>query len=52
LRHATALKTDKFVLIAHDSIDETTRALKILGHTKAESLEHHEANVPALAETR
>ena len=42
LRYETALKTDKFVLIAHGSMDETTRAKEILGRTKPETLEHHQ----------
>jgi hypothetical protein len=48
LRYETALKTDKFVLIAHRSVDETTRAKRILHRTNPETLEHHQMNVPAL----
>jgi hypothetical protein len=42
LRYETALKTDKFVLIAHGSMDEITRAKEILHRTKPEILEHHQ----------
>ena len=42
LRYETALKTDKFVLIAHGSLDEITRAKEILHRTKPETLEHHQ----------
>jgi hypothetical protein len=42
LRYETALKTGKFVLIAHGSLDEITRAKQILNSTKPESLEHHQ----------
>jgi len=52
LQYETALKTDKFLLIAHGTIDETTRAKEVLGATKAESLAHHMANAPELAGAR
>jgi hypothetical protein len=42
LRYETALKTGKFVLIAHGSVDETTRAKEILGRTNPETLDHHQ----------
>jgi hypothetical protein len=42
LRYETALKTDRFVLIAHGSADETTRAKEILNRTNPETLEHHQ----------
>jgi hypothetical protein len=42
LRYERALKTDKFVLIAHGSVDEITRAKEILDRTKPETLEHHQ----------
>jgi uncharacterized membrane protein len=41
LRYETALKTDKFLLIAHGSVDETTHARDILERTGPETLEHH-----------
>lgn len=41
LKYETALKADKFVLIAHGSLDETTRARDILVRTSPETLEHH-----------
>jgi len=41
LQYETALKTDKFLLIAHGSADEINRAKEILNRTKPEALEHH-----------
>jgi len=48
LRYETAIKTDKFVLIVHGSMDETTHAKEILNRTKPETLDYHVANVPAM----
>jgi hypothetical protein len=42
LKYETALKTDKFLLLAHGSMDEITRAKEILNRTKPETLEHHQ----------
>jgi len=42
LQYETAIKTDKFVLIAHGTPDETTRAKEILDRTKPEAMEHHQ----------
>jgi hypothetical protein len=42
LQYETALKTDKFLLIAHGSADEITRAKEILSRTKPETLQHHQ----------
>jgi uncharacterized membrane protein len=42
LRYETALKTDKFVLIAHGTMEEVARAKGILGRTEPESLNHHQ----------
>jgi len=42
LKYETALKTDKFLLLAHGSTDEITRAKEILSCTKPETLEHHQ----------
>jgi len=42
LRYERALKTGKYVLIVHGSMDETTRAKEILNRTKPETLEHHQ----------
>ena len=42
LQYETALKTDKFLLIAHGSLDEITHAKEILNRTKPETLEHHQ----------
>jgi hypothetical protein len=41
LRYETALRTGKFVLIAHGSIEDTNHAKAILNHTMPETLEHH-----------
>ena len=41
LRYETALKTGRFVLIAHGSMEDTTQAKAILNHTPQEALEHH-----------
>ncbi|MEI6195325.1 MAG: permease, partial [Verrucomicrobiota bacterium] len=42
LQYETALKTGKFVLIAHGSADETSQAKAILHRTTTETLEHHQ----------
>jgi len=42
LRYETALTTDKFVLIAHGSPDETAHAKEILTRTEPETVEHHQ----------
>jgi len=42
VRYETALKTGKFVLIAHGSMFDTTLAREILDRTHPESLDHHE----------
>ena len=44
LKYETALKTDKFVLIAHGSIDEINRAKEILHRIHSEALEQHQSN--------
>jgi hypothetical protein len=49
LTYETALKTDKFLLIAHGSLQETSHAKSILDSTNADSLEHNEVT-PAHAE--
>ena len=41
LRYETALKTGKFVLIAHGSAEDIIHAKEILNRTKAETIEHH-----------
>ena len=41
-QYETALKTDKFVLIAHGSLEDTTHAKEILNRTQPETLEHHQ----------
>lgn len=42
LKYETALKSDKFLLIAHGSNDETTRAKEFLHKTAPETMEHHQ----------
>jgi uncharacterized membrane protein len=42
LRYETALKTGKFVLIAHGFSDDTTHAKEILNRTQPETAEHHQ----------
>ena len=42
LQYETALKTDKFLLIAHGSADEINRAKEILNRTNPETLNHHQ----------
>ena len=42
VRYETAIKTDKFVLVAHGSVEEIIRAKGILSGTKPETLEHHQ----------
>jgi hypothetical protein len=42
LKYETAIKTDKFVVVAHGSAEEIGHAKYILGDTDAETLDHHE----------
>ena len=42
LKYETAVKTDKFVVIAHGSMDEITHAKEVLDRTKPETLESHQ----------
>jgi hypothetical protein len=42
LQYETALKADKFLLIAHGSVDEITRAKEILNRTNPETMQHHQ----------
>jgi hypothetical protein len=42
LKYETALKSDKFVLIAHGSMDEIIHAKDILHRTQSEALEEHQ----------
>ena len=48
LEYETAIKTDKFLLIAHGSAAETAHAKEILAKTKHERLVHH----PLVLKTR
>jgi hypothetical protein len=48
LKYETALKTDKFVLVAHGTTEEIAHAKDILSRTEPETLEHHQANEPQL----
>ena len=49
LKYETAIKTDKFVVVAHGSADEVSRAKDILSDTNAETLEHHQGTHQVLA---
>jgi hypothetical protein len=50
LKYETALKTDKFVLIVHGSLAETSRARNILSESDADSVDEHAVTAePALA---
>ena len=42
VRYETAIKTGKYILVAHGSPEEITRAKKILNSTEPETLEHHQ----------
>jgi uncharacterized membrane protein len=42
LRYESALKADKFLLIAHGSLNDTTRAKEVLAATKPETMDHHQ----------
>ena len=42
VRYETALKTGKFVVIAHGSPEETAQAQRIISNTKPEALEEHQ----------
>ena len=42
LQYETALKTGKFVLIAHGTAEDTTRAREIIDRTNPEALEEHQ----------
>ena len=42
LRYETALKTGKFVLIVHGTMDETIHAKEILDRTIPDTLDHHQ----------
>jgi len=48
LQYETALKTDKFLLLAHGSQGEIAKAKEILDRTDPDTLEHHQANRPEL----
>ena len=41
LKYETAVKSGKFVIIAHGTAQEATRAREIIGGTNPEALEHH-----------
>jgi uncharacterized membrane protein len=43
LKYETALKADKYVVIAHGSAEDATHAKEILQHTKPETLTEHRA---------
>ena len=41
LKYETALKTDKYVVLAHGSTEEITQAKNTLSRTGPETLDHH-----------
>jgi uncharacterized membrane protein len=43
LRYETAIKTDKFVLIAHGSPEEIARAQEVINSTNPELADHHQS---------
>ncbi len=47
LQYETALKTGKFVLIAHGTAEDATRAREIINHTNPDSLEEHRTSCTA-----
>lgn len=49
LKYETALKTDKFLLLAHGSLDEISHAKEVLNGTHPETLDHHQASGPRVA---
>jgi len=42
LKYETAIKTGKYVLIVHGTVDEAVRARETIIRTKPETLEHHQ----------
>jgi len=42
VQYETAIRTGKFVLIAHGSFNDTADAKEILSRTKAETVDHHQ----------
>lgn len=48
LQYETALKTDKFLLLAHGSSEEIAKAKEMLDRTNPEAMEHHQASGPQL----
>lgn len=51
LQDQTALKTDKFLLLAHGSQEEIAGAKEMLEGTNPETMEHHQAIHPELVTT-
>ncbi len=47
LQYETALKSGKYVVIAHGSAEEASRAHEIIGRTNPESVEEHEPSIAA-----
>jgi uncharacterized membrane protein len=48
LRYETALKTDKFVVIAHGTAQEMSRAREIISRTNPEAMEEHQPSYATL----
>jgi hypothetical protein len=45
VQYETAIKTDKFVLIAHGSAEEIAQAHEVIEGTNPELAEHHQSGV-------
>jgi hypothetical protein len=41
VRYETAIKSGRFVLIAHGTVEDTTSAQEIIRRTAPEMMEHH-----------
>jgi hypothetical protein len=52
LQYETALKTDKFVLVAHGTAKDVSQAREIISRTRAELLEHHDLEPSSPVGTR
>jgi uncharacterized membrane protein len=50
LRYETALKTDKFILIAHGTQEETARAREVINRTNPEAADQHQPSLANLQE--
>lgn len=51
LQYETALKSGKFIVIAHGTADEAIRARKVINNTHPESLQEHQPSSASMPET-